>query len=133
MPTNCSADVISVIEYVDSVLLSNDTAAKNELKAKFGLEGLEHDDDFASVLENGPWQWQGNSFTTGYSSFYQWCDAVENVGALFPNTSSVPGAEGVGLTKALDGYAKWIREEVVPGCKSLQPRKKRTTLNGEQN
>lgn len=120
MPQNCSTDVIKVIEYMDGVLQSGDAAAKRTLKAKFGLEGLEHDDDFMSVLENGPWQWQSNSFTTGdNSTFYEFCDSVENVGPLF-NTSknaSVPGAEGVGLKKALEGYAKWIKEDVVPGCK----------------
>lgn len=117
MAANCSSDVSKVIEYVDGVLLGGDDAAKQALKDKFGLGGLEHDDDFASVLENGPWEWQSNQFYTGYSGFYVFCDSVENVGPLYPNATSVPGAEGVGLEKALDGYAKWVKEEVVPGCK----------------
>lgn len=29
------------------------------------------------MLENGPWLWQSNSFTTGYSGFFQFCDAIE--------------------------------------------------------
>lgn len=118
MPQNCSTDVIKVIEYMDGILQSNDTTAKQTLKAKFGLEGVEHDDDFMSVLENGPWQWQSNDFYTGYSSFYEFCDSVENVGPLFSNASVIPGAEGVGLEKALEGYAKWIKEDVIPGCKN---------------
>lgn len=116
MAQNCSSDVSKVIEYVDSILLGDDEDAKLALKDKFGLADLEHDDDFASVLENGPWQWQGNQFYSGYSEFYVFCDSVENVGPLFPNATSVPGAEGVGLEKALDGYAKWIKEDVIPGC-----------------
>jgi len=28
----------------------------------------------------------------------------------------VPGAKGVGLQKALDGYAKYMKEEAIPGC-----------------
>lgn len=119
MATNCSSDVSKVIEYVDGVLLGDDDAAKQALKDKFALGALEHDDDFVSVLENGPWEWQSNQFYTGYSEFYVFCDSVENVGPLYPNATSVPGAEGVGLEKALDGYAKWISEEVVPGCKSF--------------
>lgn len=119
MAQNCSTDVIKVIDYMDSILQSNDTEAKQALKEQFGLAGVEHDDDFMSVLENGPWSWQSNTFYTGYSSFYEFCDSVENVGPLFPNATntSIPGAEGVGLEKALSGYAKWIKEDVVPGCK----------------
>lgn len=30
-----------------------------------------------SAIENGPWLWQSNQFTTGYSKFFQFCDAVE--------------------------------------------------------
>lgn len=115
MPQNCSSDVIEVIQHVDSILLGNDTVAKQALKEKFGLGALEHDDDFASVLENGPWQWQSNDFYTGYSDFYIWCDAIENVGPLYPNATTVPGAEGVGLEKALNGYAKWVSEYLLPG------------------
>lgn len=117
MPSNCSSDVTKVIDYVDSVLLSNDTDAITALKTKFGLAGLEHNDDFASVLENGPWEWQSNQFYTGYSGFYFFCDSVENVGELFPNATTVPGAEGVGLEKALDGYSKWVSEYLVPDSK----------------
>lgn len=117
MPQNCSSDVIKVIEHVDSILLGNDTVAKHALKSKFGLGALEHDDDFANVLENGPWLWQSNDFDTGYSDFYVWCDTVENVGPLYPNSTIVPGAEGVGLEKALNGYAKWVTEYLLPDSK----------------
>lgn len=114
MPKNCSADVSKVINYVDKILKGDDAAAKQSLKEKFGLGGIVHDDDFASALENGPWNWQGNSFTSGYSGFYQWCDYVENAGPAFPN-NTVPGEEGVGLCKALNGYAKWTKEIMLPG------------------
>lgn len=114
MPQNCSTDVIKVIDYMDGVLHSNDTTAKTALKAQFGLEGVEHDDDFMSVLEWGPWEWQSIEFFSGPNgAFFEFCDAVENTGTLY-NSTTVPGAEGVGLEKALSGYAKWIKEEVVP-------------------
>lgn len=131
MPANCSSDVTKVIDYVDSVLLSNDSDAITALKAKFGLADLAHNDDFASVLENGPWQWQSNQFYTGYSDFYFFCDSVENVGSLFNNATTVPGAEGVGLEKALDGYSKWVSEYLVPDCKYKSTR--RTPLYIEAN
>lgn len=72
-----------------------------------------------SALEWGPWQWQSSQFysvkNSGYNPYYRFCDYVENV---WPNsTNKVPGALGVGLLKALDGYAKWVKEELLPGCK----------------
>lgn len=116
MPANCSKDVTLVIDHVDQVLTTGSTADKTALKTMFGLQDVEHDDDFASVLENGPWAWQENSFTTGYSEFYQFCDAVEGVTAGQSNT---PSAAGVGLQKALAGYASFIKNQVVPGyCQS---------------
>jgi hypothetical protein len=35
------------------------------LKAKFGLEDLEHNDDIGAVIEIRPWLWQENSFYAG--------------------------------------------------------------------
>ncbi|KAL2178375.1 serine carboxypeptidase S28-domain-containing protein [Thermothelomyces heterothallicus CBS 202.75] len=119
-PKNCSADVGAVINYVDLVLSFGSKKSKQALKDKFGLGELE-DADFAAALEWGPWEWQSGQFysfnTTGYNPFYRFCDYVENV---WPNsTNKVPGPGGVGLTKALDGYAKYVKEQVIPGfCES---------------
>jgi hypothetical protein len=87
-----------------------------------------------SALENGPWLWQSNTFYTGYSSFFEFCDYVEvctfhwhfdrlrSQTDLFQNVKAgakkTPGPEGVGLEKALAGYAKWFKEIWFPGCKS---------------
>jgi hypothetical protein len=73
------------------------------------------------ALEWGPWEWQSTQFysenRTGYSPYYRFCDYIEGV---WPNsTNAVPGAKGVGLTKALENYAKYVREQVVAGCMSL--------------
>ncbi|KAJ4294699.1 hypothetical protein N0V88_004933 [Collariella sp. IMI 366227] len=119
-PRNCSADVGAVVNYVDLVLSFGTSKMKKELKDKFMLGDLE-DADFASALEWGPWQWQSSQFysvkNSGYNPYYRFCDYVENV---WPNsTNKVPGALGVGLVKALDGYAKWVKEELLPGyCES---------------
>ncbi len=94
MPKNCSKDISTVIDYMDNILMHGTADQKHSLKQKFGLESLEHDDDFMwcvfqnnhscssadkynSVLENGPWLWQANSFYSNYSAFYQFCDAIE--------------------------------------------------------
>jgi hypothetical protein len=116
MPKNCSKDVSLVVDHVDKVLTTGSAAEKTALKSMFGLEAVEHDDDFASVLQNGPWLWQSNSFTTGYSGFFQFCDAVENVTA---GQSITPDANGVGLQTALAGYANWVNTSFIPGyCQS---------------
>ncbi|KAJ5659501.1 Peptidase S28 [Penicillium longicatenatum] len=111
MAKNCSADVSRVVDYVDKVSKYGTKAQQKELQALFGLEDLEHYDDFAAALENGPWLWQSNSFYTGYSGFFEFCDYVENVEA---GASTVPGADGVGLKKALKGYAKWFKTVFFP-------------------
>lgn len=47
MAKNCSTDVSRVIDYLDFVLTFGSKSEVNDLKAKFGLEGVEHNDDFA--------------------------------------------------------------------------------------
>jgi hypothetical protein len=34
-------------------------------------------DWFRSLLATGPYLWQSNAFYTGYSGFFQFCDAIE--------------------------------------------------------
>jgi hypothetical protein len=64
-----------------------------------------------SALQNGPWLWQGNQFYAN-SGFFAFCDAVENADTP---SATIPGAEGVGLEKALAGYAKWMSSSFLPG------------------
>ncbi|OJJ42845.1 hypothetical protein ASPZODRAFT_75976 [Penicilliopsis zonata CBS 506.65] len=111
MAKNCSTDVGKVVEYLDQVYKDGDVARQQELKEMFGLGELEHYDDFVSALENGPWLWQDNAFYTGYSDFFIFCDYVENA----ENGGTNPGPAGVGLEKALAGYAKWFKTELLPG------------------
>ncbi|KAI5209493.1 serine carboxypeptidase [Aureobasidium subglaciale] len=117
MPKNCSSDVSLVIDHVDNVLLNGTASEISELKTSFGLEGLEHNDDFAAALQNGPWLWQGNQFYRN-TGFFDFCDAVENVKPNSTNTT-LPSAKGVGLEKALAGYASWFNTTYLPGsCES---------------
>ncbi|PQE15701.1 disulfide-isomerase erp38 protein [Rutstroemia sp. NJR-2017a BBW] len=115
MPKNCSADINRVINYMDNILMHGNKTAKTALKTMFGLETVQHDDDFMAVLENGPWLWQSNSFTTGYSGFFQFCDTIENVTA---GAAVTPGPEGVGLELALQGYATWVKANIPGYCQS---------------
>ncbi|KAJ5235467.1 uncharacterized protein N7469_004635 [Penicillium citrinum] len=112
MPQNCSRDISRVMEYIDSVGKSGSRHKIQKLKNLFGLGDLEYFDDFASALENGPWLWQSNDFTTGYSEFYQFCDYVENA---VNGSKILPGPDGVGLGRALNGYAQWFKKIYLPG------------------
>ncbi|KAF7596990.1 hypothetical protein BBP40_011356 [Aspergillus hancockii] len=115
MAPNCSKDVSLVANHIDSVGRNGSATEKQALKELFGLSALEHYDDFAAVLPSGPYLWQSNTFATGYSDFFAFCDAVENVEA---GAAIVPGAEGVGLQKALAGYAHWFNSTILPDCAS---------------
>lgn len=110
MPKNCSTDVSLVVDHIDSVYANGTLEEQQSLKTMFGLEDLEHYDDFAAALENGPWLWQGNQFYYN-SGFFDFCDAVEDA---TPN-GTIPGASGVGLQKALAGYADWFKSTLLPG------------------
>ncbi|KAK3935105.1 peptidase S28 [Diplogelasinospora grovesii] len=115
-PANCSKDLETVVDYIDDILMHGSEKQKQKLKSKFMLDDLT-DADFAAALENGPWSWQETQFylttTLGYTPYYRFCDYIENV---WPNsTNPVPGPEGVGQCKALEGYAKWFTEVLLPG------------------
>jgi hypothetical protein len=94
-------------------------------------------DDMPSALESGPWTWQSSQFysesSLGYNPYYRFCDYVEVSMTACPmqdrdihvltirqgvwpgSTNKVPGPEGVGRCQALDNYAKWFKEESLPG------------------
>ncbi|XMA15997.1 hypothetical protein WAI453_008788 [Rhynchosporium graminicola] len=115
MPKNCSSDVSKVIEYMDGVLEKGTAGEQLALKKMFGMESVEHNADFMFVVSLMVVMWQTNDFTTGYSFFYQFCDAVENVEA---GAAITPNANGVGLTKALAGYANFTYEAISGYCSS---------------
>ncbi|KAL9085243.1 MAG: hypothetical protein Q9165_007677 [Trypethelium subeluteriae] len=121
MPANCSKDVSLVVDHLDEVFTNDSASEIANLKAMFKLSNLEAD-DVGAALENGPWLWQGNQLYTGYSAFFEWCDYVEGAVTTSSNgTTSVrtnntlPDANGVGLQKALQGYATWWNTVQLPG------------------
>lgn len=110
--SNCSKDVSLVIDHMDNILMHGTDQEVHDLKAMFNMTGVEHNDDFMAALENGPWLWQGNQFYAN-SGFFTWCDYIEN--SVNKTGSAVAGPEGVGVEKALAGYAKWWTEVQLPG------------------
>ncbi|KID86422.1 serine peptidase [Metarhizium guizhouense ARSEF 977] len=123
IPKNCSTDMQGVMKHIDGILSDGTKDEKHALKKKFGLESLTHDDDFGAALAGGLQKWQNTVFfkTKKPNALYQMCDYLENV---FPQKSSriisdrpaVPGPEGVGTSKALDGFAKWSKEVYLPAA-----------------
>ncbi|KAF4637979.1 hypothetical protein G7Y89_g115 [Cudoniella acicularis] len=112
MPKNCSKDLTRVVDYMDDVFKYGSLDEQLALKTKFGLESLQHAEDVMAALENGPWLWQSNSFYSNYSAFYKFCDTIEGVQA---GATVTPDEHGVGLEKALEGYANWTQTVLLPG------------------
>ncbi|CAK7271425.1 hypothetical protein SEPCBS57363_004611 [Sporothrix epigloea] len=117
---NCTTDLINVMAYVDSILINGTSQDKASLKAPFLLSDLE-DADFVYALALGPFSFQDTQFCSNslfnQSYYNQFCDYIEN---MWPDSSNaLPGKEGVGVAKALEGYASWISTQILPGlCQS---------------
>ncbi|KAI0473312.1 peptidase S28 [Xylariaceae sp. FL0804] len=105
MPQNCSRDFTAIVDHVDAVLGSGSPTAQAELKQMFRLEGLAHNDDAAAAITTVMGYWQSIQFYSGYSTFYEMCDAIEG---------GVSNSSGVGMPAALDNYAEWFRTEFLP-------------------
>ncbi|KAF3923204.1 hypothetical protein ABW20_dc0109930 [Dactylellina cionopaga] len=125
MAKNCSKDIGLVVDHIDNIGFHGTLQQQKSLQTMFGLGELEHYADFASALQNGPWLWQGNSMTRN-SGFFDFCDAIEGVNRKVNGpsgnnqTAPCPGPEGVGLQKALEGYAAWMKHTLIPDyCKDL--------------
>ncbi|KIH92084.1 serine-type peptidase [Sporothrix brasiliensis 5110] len=114
-PQNCSIDLTNVASYIDNVLQHGTNAQKLALKTSFKLQDLT-DGDFARTISIGPLLLQSTQFFStplyGSSPYYQFCDYIENVWDGSGNP--VPGKSGVGVTKALAGYAKWTIDYLLP-------------------
>lgn len=124
MPANCSKDVQTVIEHIDSVFLNGSQEEVNELKSNFGLGEMSHLDDVAgscqsfadiytleslltitSTVRNNIWSWQSLQPNTGANSpFYQFCDALE------VRNGEVADEDGWGLDYALQAWGGYWNE-----------------------
>ncbi|KAJ4010984.1 hypothetical protein NW752_007477 [Fusarium irregulare] len=119
MPKNCTTDVGKVIDYLDNMMLQGSTDEIHKIKERFGASDLEHNDDFMNLLSYGPQTFQGASLRI--HDTWQFCDYVENA-VDTTDKSNLPGVEGVGLDKALAGYARWTKEIWIPGkCEQQGP------------
>ncbi|EGP83270.1 unnamed protein product [Zymoseptoria tritici ST99CH_3D1] len=109
LPRNCSTDFSQVIDYMDDVVLHGTPQAVTQLKSRFGLEDVSRNDDFMYIFGSVVAAlWQGHQFIApDHSTFpevFQWCDYIENA---VNSSHPLPGAQGVGVTAALDGFVAW--------------------------
>ncbi|KAI1643959.1 peptidase S28 [Daldinia loculata] len=115
MPKNCSEDYAAIIDHVDKVFTNGSQKDTAGLKQLFGLQDLVHLDDVAAAISSPIWAWQSIQFTSGYSQFYQMCDAIEG---FFPNSTAPLNSSsprGVGLEIALPNFAEWFKAHYLPG------------------
>ncbi|KJX92277.1 serine peptidase like protein [Zymoseptoria brevis] len=108
LPKNRSTDVAPIIDSMDDVMLHGSPQAVKQLKSRFGLEYPTHNDDFMYIFGNVVAAlWQGHQFIAPDRStpeVFQWCDYIENA---VNSSTPLPGAQGVGVTAALDGFVAW--------------------------
>lgn len=105
----CIAHIVSAVQTIDK-LLDNPLLA-TPLKALFGLAGLQHDDDFASLLTEPLGGVQGMNWDQAVSStsWDKFCEKINSGGA---------GVQ-LGLVRVpaeVVNYAAWVREEIVSQC-----------------
>ncbi|KXX79502.1 putative serine protease EDA2 [Madurella mycetomatis] len=118
MPKNCSNSMTSIAKHVDQVLGRKDETETLKLKTMFGLEQLEHDDDFASYVALLP-----PELSQTFSTFFEMCDTIEGTRPVeieVPDASTTApnvifDSAAADVEKALANYASWYKNEYLVG------------------
>ncbi|KAG8972235.1 hypothetical protein FRB90_010273 [Tulasnella sp. 427] len=116
MPTNCSNDVQSVINYLDNVFTNGSPADQATAKTTFALSNLQYADDVMATIRAPLFSWQELQpyYQDTQAGFYAFCNYLEydRVKRQYESTGS-----GVGLQTALSAYGNWTQYEIrVNGC-----------------
>ncbi|EKM49563.1 uncharacterized protein PHACADRAFT_265104 [Phanerochaete carnosa HHB-10118-sp] len=134
----CSQHLENAIETIDSILTRGDDTIskvmKNRLKALFGLQDLEHDEDFVALIESPLGYWQAKNWdpAVGSTKFDEFCKSLDkpivphvtfrNLLAInetlhFNETEQiVTFQEGFQVAFAMLNYAEYIRTNFVSLC-----------------
>ncbi|KAI0770214.1 peptidase S28 [Fomes fomentarius] len=123
----CSGNLQLSINIIDSLLSNRIT--RTPLKALFGLAGLEHDEDFASLIESPLGFWQARNWDpeVGSKGWDQFCAALDgkfeqepsmNIDAVQYDEASDMVAVGEDLMVPLPvyNYARYIKENFINQC-----------------
>ena len=117
-PEACARHLENSIQTIDAILSRGGFPAR-ALKALFGLSGLEHDDDFASVLSSPLGYWQAKCWDPkfGSTAFEDFCDVLGKAPAAHLEALDygheermVDVGDGLTLDFSVLNYAKYIRE-----------------------
>ncbi|KAF8157984.1 peptidase S28 [Crassisporium funariophilum] len=124
----CSAHLVNTISKIDTILEHGPAFVKKQLKNLFGLGGLEHDEDFASVLESPLGAWQAKCWDpeVGSTAFDDFCEALSSTfGKVQAESLELPFEHpermvtldgGFAVDISIINYGKWIKEHVVSRC-----------------
>ncbi|KAI0648136.1 peptidase S28 [Trametes meyenii] len=121
----CSQNLQTSIEIIDALL--DIPITRKPLKALFGLAELEHDEDFASLLESplGAWQAKVWDPEVGSTRFDEFCAALARPFISGDESDTVVYEAALGLVKVAENlsvpvpvynYARYIKENYVTQC-----------------
>ncbi|KAH9991483.1 serine carboxypeptidase S28-domain-containing protein [Russula vinacea] len=110
----CSSNLVNSVSTIDRVLKFRHL--RGPLKKLFGLDGLESDQDFVSVLTYPLASWQDRNWdpAVGSTTFDHFCATLNGDASTLEDAARsvvLPGPLRTNV--ALLNYAKWIRENVV--------------------
>ncbi|KAI0769022.1 peptidase S28 [Trametes elegans] len=121
----CSRNLQQSIELIDTLL--DIPLTRTPIKALFGLAGLEHDEDFVSLLEAPLGAWQGKVWDpeVGSPLWDQFCEVINRPFKYGNDDQAVTYDADIGVvsvTKDLSvtvpvyNYAQWIKQNYVSQC-----------------
>lgn len=124
-PGRCTDRIKDSIAKVDALLSRSVT--KRGVKVLFGLQGLEYDDDFVSVLSWPLSAFQGKNWDPAVNAvgFDEFCAALigESNDTLLERETEIEWGEALPLLPVdvtLLRYAAYIRRNIVPLCPSTE-------------
>ncbi|EDR12996.1 uncharacterized protein LACBIDRAFT_312108 [Laccaria bicolor S238N-H82] len=124
----CSSNLVNSIERIDAILAHSPDFIKRQLKGLFGLQNLQNDDDFASMIESPLAAWQAKCWDplVGSNRFDEFCDALSKpFGRFNLEVNELPfGHEdrmvtlqgGFAVDFSIIRYGRWIKEHYVSKC-----------------
>ncbi|KAI8971168.1 peptidase S28 [Trametes punicea] len=119
----CSHHLQSSIEIIDALL--DVPVSRTAIKALFGLEALEHDEDFVSLLESplGAWQAKVWDPEVGSTRWDEFCDFLDkpfsDPGVAYnEELNLVMLTEDLGVPVPVYNYARYINKNYVSQCTS---------------
>ncbi|GBE84978.1 Probable extracellular serine [Sparassis crispa] len=118
----CSLNLEQAIEAIDVILTV--PLLKDALKSLFGLAGLEHDEDFVSLLESPLGSWQAKNWDpqVGSTRFDEFCAAlskpllISNEIVYDEASKTVALPVGLNIPLVVYNYANYIKQNYVSKC-----------------